>query len=149
LISFTGTVTDEDVDLAESLEWTSDLSGQVGTGGSVEASLTVVGTHTITASVTDSGGEKGSTSIEIKVEAAPDGTDTGTVTLTANSTNEGKTWTAIVEGATIGTWDYPSPDGTVASCTDGGTCTLSGIAKKEASVRFTADDGRTVTVAKP
>ncbi|MFO0981465.1 MAG: hypothetical protein U1E76_06875 [Planctomycetota bacterium] len=39
-----------------SLAWTSNLQGQIGTGGTFTRSDLVVGTHTITATVTDSGG---------------------------------------------------------------------------------------------
>jgi subtilisin family serine protease len=66
LITFTGTATDEDPDLAASLVWTSDKDGQIGTGGTFSKVLND-GTHSITASVTDSGGKTGSASITITV----------------------------------------------------------------------------------
>lgn len=70
-ISFTGTATDpEDGDLTSSLVWTSDLDGQVGTGGSFSTTLSD-GTHTIAASVTDSGGLTGTDSITITVGSQP------------------------------------------------------------------------------
>ncbi len=66
-ISFAGTASDlEDGELTNSLVWTSSLSGEIGTGGSFSAVLTE-GTHTITASVTDSGGFKGSATVSITV----------------------------------------------------------------------------------
>lgn len=65
-ITFTGTVTDEDINLAASLSWTSD--GQlIGTGGSFTTSALSAGSHTITASVTDSGGHPGSATITVTI----------------------------------------------------------------------------------
>jgi hypothetical protein len=103
-ISFAGTATDtEDGDLTASLVWTSDLDGQIGTGGSFSTTLND-GTHTITASVTDSGGLTGSDSISITVgEPAPDVTvesvvpDSGTPGQTLNVTITG---TGFQDGAT-------------------------------------------------
>ena len=66
-ISFSGSASDgEDGNLTGSLVWTSDQDGQIGTGGSFSAVLSD-STHTITASVTDSGGNTGSDSITITV----------------------------------------------------------------------------------
>jgi hypothetical protein len=66
-ISFTGTATDaEDGGLSGALVWTSSADGQIGTGGSFICSLTA-GTHTITASVTDSGNLASSESITVTV----------------------------------------------------------------------------------
>ncbi|HEX6306190.1 MAG TPA: S8 family serine peptidase, partial [Anaerolineales bacterium] len=66
-ISFYGSASDdEDGNLIGSLVWTSDQDGQIGAGGSFSAVLSD-GTHTITASVTDSGGNTGSDGITITV----------------------------------------------------------------------------------
>jgi subtilisin family serine protease len=66
-ILFDGSASDtEDGDLTASLVWTSNLDGQIGTGGSFIKVLSD-GTHVITASVTDSGGNTGSDSITITV----------------------------------------------------------------------------------
>ncbi|MCH7663697.1 MAG: S8 family serine peptidase, partial [Chloroflexi bacterium] len=60
IILFEGTANDtEDGDLTASLDWTSDLDGQIGTGGSFSTTLSD-GNHTITASVSDSDGALGS-----------------------------------------------------------------------------------------
>jgi len=68
-INFTGSASDaEDGDLTASISWSSDLDGALGTGGSINATLSV-GTHTVTASVTDSGGLSASDSINVTVEA--------------------------------------------------------------------------------
>jgi len=67
-ITFTGTATDaEDGDLTASSAWTSSLDGAIGSGGSFSISTLSVGTHTITASVMDSGGLTGSAQISITV----------------------------------------------------------------------------------
>lgn len=66
-ISFTGSASDtEDGDLTSSLAWASDLDGPIGSGGSFSAVLPA-GTHTITASVIDSGGAGGQDSIAVTV----------------------------------------------------------------------------------
>ena len=66
-ISYSGSALDaEDGDLTTSLAWTSNLVASIGTGSSFSAVLGS-GTHTITASVTDSGGLSGSASITITV----------------------------------------------------------------------------------
>ncbi len=66
-ITFSGSATDsEDGDLTVDILWKSNLDGNIGSGGSFTANLSV-GTHTITASVTDSGGLVGSTSFVVTV----------------------------------------------------------------------------------
>jgi subtilisin family serine protease len=70
-ITFTGTASDtEDGDITPDLVWTSDLDGQIGTGGDFSATLSD-GTHTVTARVTDSGNVSASDSISITVGAPP------------------------------------------------------------------------------
>ncbi|MEE9583255.1 MAG: S8 family serine peptidase [Dehalococcoidales bacterium] len=79
-ISFAGTASDsEDGDLTASLVWTSDIVGQIGTGGSFSITLSD-GNHTITASVTDTGGKTESASISITV-----GTPTTATTVSVAS----------------------------------------------------------------
>jgi hypothetical protein len=74
-------------------------------------------------------------------------TTTAQPTLVPSSENNGKTWTARVtdsSGANLtGSWSLPG-----GACS-GNVCTLSGIAKKEASVTFTAASNEVVTVLKP
>ncbi|MGD8519020.1 MAG: S8 family serine peptidase [Anaerolineae bacterium] len=66
-IDFQGTASDaEEGDLTAGLVWVSNLDGEIGTGDSVSSSLGD-GSHTITASVTDSGGQTGRHSISIMV----------------------------------------------------------------------------------
>ncbi len=67
LISFAGTATDaQDGNLSSSITWSSDKDGVIGAGSSVSAVLSD-GTHIITASVTDSGGLTGNSSVTISV----------------------------------------------------------------------------------
>lgn len=68
-IQFTGTATDtedDDLTLTSSLVWTSSIDGPINTGSGFSTTLSD-GIHTITASVTDSGGASGSDSVSITV----------------------------------------------------------------------------------
>ena len=67
VISFAGTASDsEDGDLSGSMSWTSSKDGQIGAGGSFSTSLSS-GSHTISVTVTDSGGNVDSDNITITV----------------------------------------------------------------------------------
>ncbi len=71
LISFVGTASDiEDGSLTADISWESNLDGSIGTGGSVSTVLSD-GTHSITAQVTDVGGQISSDSITITVGTPP------------------------------------------------------------------------------
>ena len=67
-VSFSGSATDpEDGSLSGSLSWTSSIDGAIGNGASFSTTSLSLGSHTITASVTDSGGLSGSDMISISV----------------------------------------------------------------------------------
>lgn len=69
-VQFTGTATDpEDGNITANLIWTSNLQGQIGTGGSFTRSDLAQGAHIITARVTDSGGLQGSAAVSITIQA--------------------------------------------------------------------------------
>ncbi len=94
-ITFSGSAADaEDGDLSSSLAWKSD--GQIGTGASFSAVLSE-GTHSITASVTDSGGLTDSASVTVTVLPPATG-DTITIgSLTGSSSTVNKNfWKATV-----------------------------------------------------
>lgn len=66
-VSFSGVATDsQDGTISSTIEWSSNVSGVIGTGTSISASLPV-GTHIISAHVTDSGALTSSASITIVV----------------------------------------------------------------------------------
>jgi subtilisin len=147
-ISFSGSATDtEDGDLTGSLIWTSNLDGQIGTGGSFSAVLNT-GAHTITASVVDLGGLTGSASITVIVNPPVGGTVTVSDLTGTSSTINKNFWRATVNvtispalsGAVVsGTWT----GGTTSSCTTdgGGQCTMSvNVRTKTSSVTFTVDN---------
>ena len=70
LISFAGAASDpEEGDISGSLVWTSNRQGQIGTGASFSRALTS-GVHTVTATVTDAGGNVARPSVTITVVAA-------------------------------------------------------------------------------
>ncbi|MCW9018136.1 MAG: Ig-like domain-containing protein, partial [Kangiellaceae bacterium] len=69
-IAFTATADDnEDGNLSQNVQWSSNLDGALGTGAELTAVLSA-GSHTITATVTDSGGEETSQSISVSVNEA-------------------------------------------------------------------------------
>src|SRR5207249_9640318 len=71
-VTFTGSASDtEDGDLSATIAWTSSRDGALGTGRTITASALSTGTHTITATVTDSGGKTTHTMITITVNATP------------------------------------------------------------------------------
>lgn len=71
-VTFTASATDaEDGDLAAGLVWSSDLDGVLGSGGSVTLASLSVGTHLVTASVTDSGGLTTATAINVTITPPP------------------------------------------------------------------------------
>ncbi|MFN2126559.1 MAG: metallophosphoesterase family protein [Anaerolineales bacterium] len=72
-VYFTGSAEDiEDGDLSSNLVWSSNIDGPIGFGASFSRSDLSAGVHTITASVTDSGGFSGSGTITITIfEDAP------------------------------------------------------------------------------
>ncbi|MEM9293527.1 MAG: M36 family metallopeptidase, partial [Acidobacteriota bacterium] len=104
-VSFAGNASDaEDGTLTGSLSWTSSLDGSIGSGGSFSTSSLSVGNHTITASVSDSGGLNASDSITLTIDA----NDAPVVTITAPADGS-----SFAEGANV------SFSGTAADQEDG------------------------------
>jgi hypothetical protein len=69
-VTFAGSATDtEDGVLTGSLVWTSNLQGQIGTGAGFTRGDLVLGVHTVTARVTDSGSLQGSATVQVTVTA--------------------------------------------------------------------------------
>ena len=97
-ITFTGTATDtEDGNLTANLAWASSLDGSIGTGGSFSTTLSV-GTHTVTASVTDSGSLTGSNSVSVTVNPEGGGGGGNDNVLSENFDSGSSGWT------TTGLW---------------------------------------------
>jgi len=85
-ISFSGTSSDkEDGTLTNYMVWTSSISGQIGSGGTFTRSLPA-GAHTITASVTDSRGLKGTKQVSLTVTSSTTtAPTTSTITLSGRA----------------------------------------------------------------
>jgi hypothetical protein len=128
MISFAGTASDaEDGNLTASLIWTSDIVGQIGTGGSFSAVLSD-GLHNITATTIDSGGASSSDSVRITVgnqSAVHVGDLNGSsqlvrtkweaaVTITVHDQND----TPVANATVAGTWSAGATGG--AACITGG-----------------------------
>ncbi len=87
-VTFSGTANDaEDGAIAASLTWTSSINGIFGSGASFSSSSLAVGTHTITAAVTDSGGLPGSAAITLTVTSG-----STTVTFYSVASQDGRIW---------------------------------------------------------
>jgi subtilisin family serine protease len=68
-IVFVGSAADgEDGDLSASIVWTSNLDGAIGSGASFATAALSVGTHVVTASVTDSGNLTGDDTVSVVVD---------------------------------------------------------------------------------
>ena len=86
-VTFSGTANDaQDGNLSAGLAWTSSINGSIGSGASFSTSTLSVGSHTITASVTDSGSLTGSASITVNITS----TTPVTVTFTSIGTEDGR-----------------------------------------------------------
>ena len=95
-VTFTGTASDtQDGNLTTALTWTSNRDGALGTGGSLSRTLSV-GTHTITAAVTDSGGLTGSATRTVTVTSATPSNTAPVVSITAPANG-----TSVVEGTAV------------------------------------------------
>jgi len=104
-LDFSGTATDrEDGSLSGEIIWTSSLQGQIGLGAGFSRTLQP-GTHLITASVTDSGGNTDVATIAVTVHE-PDGAPTVTITAPAGgatfTTDETIPFTATASDAEDG-----------------------------------------------
>ncbi len=94
-IDFAGTASDGEDDLnGDNLVWTSNLDGPIGAGTGFSISALSVGIHTITASVTDSGGLSGSDQVVVMVQ--PSGG--ATVLLSDGFSGSLANWTVVDEG---------------------------------------------------
>lgn len=116
-VTFAATATDaEDGDVGASLAWSSNLDGAIATGPSFVTSTLSMGTHTITATASNSLGQEGTDEITLVVNAAPvvaitspaPGTTVGAgvpVDFSATATDEdgdlaaNLTWTSSIDGA--------------------------------------------------
>ena len=89
----------ENGDLTAGLSWVSNLDNAIGSGGGFSTSLSV-GTHVVTASVTDSGGLLGSATINVTVEVLPPSGLAVEPVVVPNVSNTA--WTAVSLSNTYG-----------------------------------------------
>jgi VCBS repeat-containing protein len=119
-IPFGGTASDfEDGDLTASLAWESNLDGPIGTGGSFSRSDLSVGVHTITATVTDSGGLTGFDTATVTV-FAPTNILVGAGDIADDAQRDEATATLLetIPGTVVTLGDNAYPNGTEAEYND-------------------------------
>ncbi|MGD8819095.1 MAG: S8 family serine peptidase [Anaerolineae bacterium] len=139
-IDFQGTASDaEEGDLTAGLVWVSNLDGEIGTGDSVSSSLGD-GSHTITASVTDSGGQTGRHSISIMVGSTSEPTtvSVGGFTYATTGGRDGKKHLSVTV-ALIDDLGNPVAGALVSSLLEhdsGGSWTFTGTTGSEGAVAF-------------
>ena len=136
-ITFTASASDvEDGDLSGSVAWTSSLDGALGTGASLTATLSV-GTHIITASVTDSGGLTATDSITVTVTGGTGGALVVAVSTNAPSYGD-RTWVTITVEVTDGSAPVANATVDVTMTTgDGGTKYYTGSTAADGTAVFT------------
>ncbi len=84
-VSFSGTASDtEDGDLSTEIQWSSSIDGVLGTGSSLVVNTLSVGTHSITANVSDSASGSGSASISITINPVSNTPPVVTITSPAD-----------------------------------------------------------------
>jgi subtilisin len=142
-ISFSGSASDsEDGNLTSSLVWTSNLDSQIGTGGSFNAVLSD-GTHTITASVTDSGGSSGSDSITVTVGGGGGGGFT--LSVTAYKVRGDKYADLAWNGATSTNVDVKRNGAVIATTANDGAFTDGPLGKGGGSATYQVCEAGTST----
>ena len=105
--NFAGTANDDnDGNLSASLSWSSSLNGVIGSGASFSTATLSEGTHTVTASVTDTGSLTGSASVTVTV--MPAGSESNITLNVVGFKSKGKnlvnlTWTGA-NTATVDVW---------------------------------------------
>jgi hypothetical protein len=141
-VQFIGAATDDQDDttaLSNTITWTSNLQGLLGTGPSVVRSDLVVGTHTVTASVTDSGGLSDtevrtfSVNSTVTIPAVP----SGQLTIESPAGNALHTWVDNATNETSFSVQRQQRVGTAWT----GTTTFTGIAANSSSYNSAAGQG--------
>ncbi|MEM9593333.1 MAG: hypothetical protein AAGD06_03680, partial [Acidobacteriota bacterium] len=146
-VSFAGGATDtEDGNLTGSLSWSSSLDGAIGTGGSFSTSVLSQGAHTITASVTDSGGTSGSDSITVTVvDPNSNGPQTAVYNAGLGVPACGVAGSSCDSGTLLQGRGTVGPEAnqpnTLDTCSDGGSGTYQSDESNEAIVVSTAGGG--------
>ncbi len=110
-VTFTGTASDaEDGILSSAIRWSSNVSGNLGTGASVAATLTT-GAHTITATVTDAGNISRTASVNITITPAPETNQEGLLITGLVLQLEADSQVTLQSGNTVAGWSDRSGKG--------------------------------------
>ena len=110
IITFAGQASDtEDGNLTTNLAWSSNIDGTIGTGGNFSTSLSL-GTHTITAQVSDSSGLSTSRNITIGVVPTPL-PPMGTLLIDDFADGNFAGWTVVDQGTSSGPSSWSAATG--------------------------------------
>lgn len=143
-ISFSASASDvEDGNISANLVWSSNLQGQIGTGAAFSAVLND-GTHTITASVTDSASQSGSDSVTITVTSGGGGGITLSVVARKQQGNKyaDLTWS----GATSASVDIYRNGAAITTTANDGTYTDGPLGKGGGSATYKVCEAGSATV---
>jgi hypothetical protein len=143
LIGFSGSAVDaEDGTISPSISWSSSLDGFLGTGETIFTALSV-GTHTVTASATDSAGATGSDSVSVTVNPVGG----GGISLSGTSHKEkGRVFVDLSwSGATGGSVDVYRDGALVATTANDGAFTDATGLKGSGSIAYQVCEAGTST----
>jgi len=124
-VTFTGSASDtQDGNLTSSIVWRSNVDGQLGTGGSLTRTLTS-GTHTITATVSDSGALTAQQSVNVNVAASapPQPSTSPTLTASGYKVNDSPRVALTWQNLTVARVDIYRNGGKVATVANNGSVT--------------------------
>jgi len=150
-VALAGTASDaEDGNLNGAIAWTSSRDGQLGTGPSLTVTLSL-GTHVLTAAVTDSHGSTATATVNVEIQPPPTTTTTSTstssTTSTSTSTSTSSSSTTSSSSSTSSSTSSSSTSSSSSSSTT--SSSTSSTTSSEASTSTTVSTSSSTTSTAP